>query len=33
MLYELRRDDVAVSPGRWEELSLRGGGPKLNVGQ
>ena len=25
MLYELRRYDVAVSPGRWKELSLRGG--------
>ena len=25
MLYELRRYDVAVSPGRREELSLRGG--------
>jgi hypothetical protein len=32
MLYELRRYDVAVSPGRWKELSLRGGA-KLNVGQ
>ena len=29
MLYELRRYDVAVSPGRWKELSLRGGWEEL----
>jgi len=34
MLYELRRSDVAVSPGRWEELPTAGRrGPRLRGGR